>query len=247
MMMKTKLIVSILLAVTMLFLAGGTAQADILNPTKDNVVYTDTARNLYNCGGNGATWVGTSYDDCSTITTFDLSGIDFTIDSATLRLYNASTTGIATQVDVFAMHHTANNASWAEGSTSNGLAADGESCGLYREYDTGDNDLQWENASGVGQADYTGAFSTTSIGSIGPSSWAANNYYEWTLDASTIESYRTHDSITLRVANVTNSITLYFRSRTHTGGSHPELVVTPEPATLSLLLLGLPFALRRRR
>ena len=173
--------------------------------------------------GGRTTIIARGYDYITGLVGFDISGVDYTIASAKLRLYATSVQG-SSKLSVYPMIYTANNASWYEG-TSDGDKEVGAACYKYRSYQSGSS-LKWENASGSGQSDFTD-IRGAEIGSIDPSSsYSANQWIEITLSASAVEAYRSSGSITLNI-KYNSSQEMKFASKEHSGGNGPELLLSP--------------------
>jgi len=154
---------------------------------------------------------------------FDLSGVNFTIGNATLKLYPTYARGNS-KLSVHAMAHTANNASWYEG-TAIGRLESGAACCRWRSYN-GRNSLPWENSSGSPVSNFYGARGSE-IGSIDPdTSYSSNQWIEIPLDASAVEAYRSSGSISLNVKYA--SYYLYLASKENTGGNGPELILSSQ-------------------
>ena len=173
--------------------------------------------------GGRTTMIVRGYDYYTGLVGFDLSGVDYTIASAKLRLFTTRAYGSA-KLSVYPMVHTANNASWYEG-TKNGQYEAGAACYSYRSYQSR-NPLKWENSGGVGQSYFT-RIRGSEIGSIDPSSsYQANQWIEIPLTASAVEAYRSSGSITLNIKH--NSWAwMEFASKEHSGGNGPELLLAP--------------------
>jgi hypothetical protein len=123
------------------------------------------------------------------------------------------------------MQHTANNATWYEG-TSNGQEESGAACYKYRKRQQG-ADRKWERSNGHEERDFR-RIRGPEIGSIDPDSsspYTANQWVEITLDAAAVDAYRSSGSITLNIKN--NSWNnMAFASKEHSGGNGPELVLS---------------------
>jgi len=171
--------------------------------------------------GGRTTMIANGYDYYTGLVGFDLSGVDYTIASAKLRLFTIRAYG-SEKLSVYPMVHTANNASWYEG-TKNGQNEIGAACYKYRSYQSR-NPLKWENSSGAGQGDFR-RIRGPEIGSIDPSSsYQSNQWIEIPLTASAVEACRSSGSITLNVKN--NSwYWMEFASKEHAGGNGPELLL----------------------
>jgi len=176
--------------------------------------------------GGRTTIITRGYDYYTGLVGFDLSGVDYTIASAKLRLFATRAQG-SSKLSVYPIVHTANNASWYEG-TKNGQYEAGAACYSYRSYQSR-GALKWENSSGRGQRDFC-RVRGAEIGSIDPvSSYSANQWIEIPLKASAVEAYRSSGSITLNIKH--NSwYWMEFASKEHSGGNGPELLLAPASA-----------------
>ncbi|MCP4379484.1 MAG: hypothetical protein GY794_25350, partial [bacterium] len=176
------------------------------------------------CYGGATTMVVKGNDERTGLVGFSLSGVNFTVGVAKLRLYVTSGWGHS-KLSIYPMQHTANNASWYEG-TSNGQEESGAACYKYRKRQPGD-DRKWEKSNGHGEGDFK-KIRGSEIGSIDPdwsSPYTANQWVEITLDASAVDAYRSSGSITLNIKN--NSWNhMEFASKEHPGGNGPELVLS---------------------
>ena len=159
--------------------------------------------------------------DNRTFIQFDFSGIPTgqTIDSVTLSLYKKGDTGS----DVIAVDIYQVTASWTE------------------------SVLTWNNRP---------SHAATVLASRNMSGTEANGWKTWSganLTSMVQDWYdgtTTNYGLTLRAMNTGDSYVTFWSSDYTTDASlRPKLDITytPEPATMSLLLLGLPLALRRRR
>ena len=174
-------------------------------------------------------------------------GVD-DVTGATLKLYLSGKSigaGRDVTIKVYRLHE--DNIGWVEGAS--GFKVSGVSCWRDRVYNTGD----WEGS--VGASTSGTDYYATEVGSFAtftPSS--ANGWYTASISASTIEAWADDNSknagFILISTGTSHLDNVRFRSRNYSNGSvSPQLIVNyvPEPATMTLLLLGLPFALRRRR
>ncbi|MDP6543811.1 MAG: hypothetical protein QGH60_07440 [Phycisphaerae bacterium] len=176
--------------------------------------------------GGATVMIARNKNDVTGLVGFDISGVDFTIDSAKLRLYATSVQG-SSKLIVYPMLHTASNASWYEG-TSTGQQEVGAACYKYRSYQSSGS-LKWENSSGIGQNKFND-IRGPAIGSIDPdSSYSVNQWIEIPLTASAVEAYRSSGSITLNI-KYNSWQEMKFASKEHSGGNGPELLLSPAGA-----------------
>lgn len=174
--------------------------------------------------GGATTIVAKRYDYYTGLVGFDISGVDYVIASAKLRLYATSVQGDS-KLSVYPMTHTANNAAWYEGA-SVGQEEVGAACYKYRSYQRRQG-LKWEKSSGSGEKDFK-KIRGTEIGSIDPDSpYSANQWIEIALTASAVEAYRSSGSITLNI-KYNSWQGMQFASKEHSGGNGPELVLAPK-------------------
>jgi len=174
--------------------------------------------------GGATIMIAKKNDDYTGLVGFDLSGVDYTIASAKLRLFATSVQG-SSKLSIYPMIHTANNASWYEG-TSTGQTEVGAACYKYRSYKS-HGALKWENSSGAGQGDFK-RIRGPEIGSIDPdSSYSANQWIEIPLTASAVEAYRSSGSITFNIKYNSSWQQMQFASKEHSGGNGPELLLAP--------------------
>jgi len=177
--------------------------------------------------GGATTIIAKKNNERTGLVGFDLSGVDYTIASAKLRLFATSVQG-SSKLSVYPIIHTSNNASWYEG-TSNGQNEVGAACYQYRSYQSS-NSLKWENSGGSGQSSVLGARGPE-IGSIDPSSsYSVNQWIEITLTASAVEAYRSSGSITFNIKYNNSSQEMKFASKEHSGGNGPELLLSSTAA-----------------
>lgn len=173
--------------------------------------------------GGATIMIARRNNDVTALVGFDISGVDYTVGSAKLRLYATSVQG-SSKLSVYPMIHTANNATWYEG-TSIGQYEVGAACYKYRSYQSRGS-LKWENSSGAGQRDFT-SIRGPEIGSIDPdSSYSANQWIEIPLSPSAVDAYRSSGSITLNI-KYNSWRQMKFASKEHSGGNGPELLITP--------------------
>ncbi|MCD4825183.1 MAG: DNRLRE domain-containing protein [Phycisphaerae bacterium] len=170
-----------------------------------------------------------------------------TVTGATLRLYlSGKSIGVGGNVTIKVYRLHEDNAGWVEGTS--GYAQSGVSCWRDRVYNT----VDWAGSPGASTSgtDYY----ATEVGSFAAfTDLSANAWYQASVSASTVQAWvddNSNNAGFILIATGTGSDYVRFRSKDYSSGAvSPELVVdyVPEPATMSLLLLGLPLALRRRR
>lgn len=269
---KCKMIVSVSI-VAVMFLTGTSLQAawstayfkDGESPdssyagTQDTMLAYDTNADK-NYGALTAMSVAAhSYNDGvrgTSLIRFDLSSLKnvagLEIKRAILYLYCSYVSGTDLTVDVHEVLSA--NGDWVEG-TATGAAQTGSSCWNYEQYNTsnwagGQNGCSVLNTDCGNNPAGTGSL----VNATGDYAWIINDDTAGShlLDSMETWAKETADNagFLLRGTSSDGHDGVDFRTSDYSSVTYrPKLRVdyTPEPATMTLLLLGLPFALRRRR
>ncbi|MCD4825232.1 MAG: hypothetical protein K8S55_11565 [Phycisphaerae bacterium] len=176
---------------------------------------------------------GLSYDRVAYMR-FDLSTLNFTVDSATIAVTQptGSATYWRTYLSVYALD---------ESATGYGTGKLGE--------DWGETSINGDNAPGANNANNNliDPNYTTLLGTIArPASLPALTSLTFSTNLECFNN-DTNDMVTLIMVQSYPNYTSLIATKEHATLAAPTLTLTPEPATMTLLLLGLPLALRRRR
>jgi len=177
--------------VLVVLVLGNVALAETLTVQKDTTLW-ETWSNQ-NSGGHKKVFArldGTN--GYPGLLAFDLSGVGYTIGTATLRMYATDTTSAQT-VSVTPLVHTDNNAAWTEGT---GLWSDDTSGASWDYSSDAATATEWEDGLGGTGNVMTAVTPGGPIGSRN-GTWTSQNWYEIALDGAVVESRRTNGSISL--------------------------------------------------
>jgi len=228
-----------MMLVAMVTLFASVAQADLVVTTATGTTGADSYVRNSNISNYGTGDVMMIYDgggygyDRIAYMRFDLSSLDFTVTEATIALTQTadSTTYWRTFISVYALDE----------HSDYGTGKLGE--------DWGETSIHGNNAPGANNTidKLLDPSYTTLLGTIAdPATVPALTSLTFSTNLECFNN-DTNDMVTLIVVQSYPGYYSYIASKEHATLAAPTLTLTPEPATMTLLLLGLPFALRRRR
>ncbi|MCD4823181.1 MAG: DNRLRE domain-containing protein [Phycisphaerae bacterium] len=250
--MRKSITLMMLVAMVVVFAGVAIGKADLVTVTPDNDSCLRKDRDTNNYGltnvirvfseGHASTYHGLVH--------FDLSSYSMpTVQSAALRLYKHDATPGGTTVLTMNLYRIKKGNEWVEG-TKDAAGGTNNTDVCWRR--RGRYSPEWlgsANGCGVSDTDYH----ATSVGSIQFDSSNASGWYSIDISAACIQAWAddsTENVGLVMIATATGGEDgVVFRSKDYSTAWGPQLDITytPEPATMTLLLLGLPLALRRRR
>ena len=224
--------------------------------TEDTWLYTGAPYNRYNSGTNDSMFFRNKSVSTAVIHNllrFDITGLgsvtNLSITSATIELYGFSRSD--TNTNTVTMHEiVSGNADWVEGTHNFTDATNsGESTYAYKK-DATDGWVGGQNGCGAATDYNSTILDTVAFDTL-------DQYETFTITDATMlskledwaDGTATNAGFVFFSTDSSNDNRFQVYSSDATNVNKPRMTITytPEPATMALLMLGLPLALRRRR